>query len=107
MCTSITLKIKKPGSWEGNMLIKCDHFIKRQRQRGLKKSVLDFILEYAEIRYARRATWFVIVKKKLPRNLKNTSLAKQAAQWLVMMSDNMLITCYRNDNPLRHLSRSH
>lgn len=106
-CISITLKIKKPGSWEGNMLIKSDHFIKRQGQRGLKKNVLDFILEYAEIRYARRATWLVIVKKKLPRNLKTTSLAKQAAQWLVIMRDGILITCYRNNNPLRHLSCSY
>jgi len=89
------------------LLMKCDHFIKRQGQRGLKKNVLDFILEYAEIRYARRATWLVIEKKKLPKNLKNTSLAKRAAQWLVMMRDGILITCYRNDNPLRHLSCSH
>ena len=89
------------------MLIKSDHFIKRQGQRGLKKNVLDFILEYSEIRYARRATWLVIVKKKLPKNLKNTSLAKQGAQWLVMMRDGILVTCYRNNNPLRHLSCSH
>ena len=89
------------------MLIKCNHFIKRQGQRGLKKNVLDFILEFGEIRYARRATWLVIEKKKLPRNLKNTSLAKQAGQWLVMMKDGMLITCYRNNNPLRHLSHSY
>jgi hypothetical protein len=89
------------------MLIKCDHFIKRQKQRGLKNSVLDFILEYAEIRYARQAAWLVIEEKKLPRSLKNTSLAKRAAQWLVMMKDGILITCYRNNNPLRHLSYSH
>ena len=82
------------------------HFQKRRQQRGLRRDVFEFILEFGEMRFARNADWFVIERKTLPSKLKNTSLAKRAASWLLLVKDGVLITCYRTANPLRNFSRS-
>ena len=89
------------------MISLSQHFIKRQEQRGLKKNVLNFILEFGEISTARRATWLLVMRKNLPYNLRNSSLAMRASQWIVMIKGGILVTCYRVDNPIRHLTISH
>lgn len=83
------------------------HFTRRQKQRGLRPDVLNFILEFGEFRFSRHATRLVVERRRLSGPLKNSSLALRAAQWLVMMNDGVLITCYRCDSPLRSLYRSH
>lgn len=83
------------------------HFMRRQKQRGLRRDVLNFILEFGEFQFSRHATWLVVERQRLPVPLKNSSLALRAARWLVMMNDGVLITCYRCDSPLRSLYRSH
>jgi hypothetical protein len=83
------------------------HFIQRQEQRGLKRDVLNFILEFGEVCFARKATWLFVRKRTLPHHLRQSSLASRAAQWLLMIQEGVLVTCYRNDSPLRHLLRSY
>jgi len=97
-------KDKRSGKKEFIMISKSSHFKKRQQQRGLRKSILDFILEFGEMRYARKATWLVVEKKKLPANVKNCDLTDKATQWLLIVQGGVLITCYRHSNPLRHLA---
>jgi hypothetical protein len=89
------------------MLSYSAHFNRRLRQRGLRRDVLDFILEFGEVRSCRQATWLVVTRRSLPDHIRDTSLALRAAQWLLLMQNGVLITCYRCDSPLRKLSRSH
>jgi hypothetical protein len=89
------------------MLFFSAHFSHRRKQRGLRSDVLQFILEYSDIRFAKGATWLVVGRKTLPPHVRNTSLADRAARWLVLVKDGVLVTCYRSDNPIRHLRRSH
>lgn len=83
------------------------HFNRRLRQRGLRRDVLNFILEFGDVRTCRQGTWLVITKRSLPDEIRNTSLALRASQWLLLLKNGVLTTCYRCDNPLRSLSRSH
>jgi hypothetical protein len=83
------------------------HFTQRQEQRGLRRDVLNFILEFGEVRFSRRATWLVVERRTLPAHLSNSSLAKRASQWLVLVEDDVLVTCYRCDRPLRSLRHAH
>jgi hypothetical protein len=68
---------------------------------------MNFILEFGEIKFARKGSWLVVENRRLPLNLRNSSLAKRATQWLLMLKDGVLITCYRHDNPIRSLRLSH
>jgi hypothetical protein len=83
------------------------HFSQRQEQRGLRRDVLEFILDFGDIHFARRATWLVVERKVLPPHLRNTSLAMRASQWLVMVNNGVLVTCYRSRRPMRNIRRSH
>lgn len=87
------------------MIVLSDHFAKRQEQRGLRRDVLNFILEFGKLRFSRKATWLVVERRTLPAYLRNSSLALRAAQWVVMVNDGVLVTCYRCDRPIRNLSR--
>ena len=89
------------------MMLLSAHFIQRQEQRGLRRDVLDFILEFGEVRFSRKATWLVVERRALPAPLRNSSLALRAAQWLLMVKGGLLITCYRCDRPARSLRRAH
>lgn len=88
------------------MVLLTTHFRQRQRQRGLRHDVLTFILEFGEVAFARKATWLYIRRRSLPQHLRNSSLASRAAQWLLMIQEGVLITCYRNDHPIHHLLTS-
>jgi len=83
------------------------HFNRRLRQRGLRNDVLSFILEFGEVKSSRKATWLVVTKRSLPENVKGSSLALRASQWLLLVDDGVLVTCYRCDSPVRNLNRSH
>jgi len=83
------------------------HFIRRQEQRGLRHDVLSLIVEFGELRVARKATWLVIERRLLPQTIRNSSLALRASQWLSLVSDGVLVTCYQCISPLSQLSRSH
>ncbi len=85
------------------MMTASAHFTERKSQRGLRHDVLNFILEFGEMRFARKASWLVVEKKKLPDDVRGTSLAERAARWVIMLKDDVLVTCYRNDNPCRSL----
>ena len=83
------------------------HFVSRQEQRGLKREVLSFIMEFGTVKFYRKGTWLVVERRTLPALLKNSSLARRAAQWLVLVNDGVLVTCYRCNSPLRKLRRLH
>lgn len=89
------------------MISYSNHFTRRQEQRGLRRDVLGFILEFGEFRFSRKASWLLVERRSLPAHLRNTSLALRASQWLVLVSDGVLVTCYRCNSPVRSLRRSH
>src|SRR3977135_3667305 len=45
------------------------HFTQRQEQRGLRRDVLNFVLEFGELRFSRKATWLVVERRPLPAHL--------------------------------------
>lgn len=101
--------IETANTWsatEENMVALTTHFRQRQSQRGLRRDVLNFILEFGEVTFARKATWLYVRKRALPQQMRNSSLASRAAKWLLMIQEGVLITCYRNDNPIHHLLSS-
>jgi hypothetical protein len=89
------------------MISYSNHFTRRQEQRGLRRDVLSFILEFGEFRFSRKASWLLVERRSLPAHLRNTSLALRSSQWLVLVSDGVLVTCYRCNSPVRSLRRAH
>lgn len=91
------------------MISYSNHFFRRQEQRGLRRDVLNFILEFGESRFSRKASRLLIERRSLPAHIRKTSLALRASQWLILVSDGdgVLVTCYRCNSPARSLRRSH
>lgn len=79
------------------------HFEQRKKQRGLREEVLRFIIDHGEMHPAKGAAMILVEKRRLPSGLKESSLAHRAAQWLLIMKDTDLITCYRSRKPIRYL----
>lgn len=88
-------------------MVRTVHFDTRKGQRGLRQDVLNFILEFGEERFARHGSWLMINKRKLPPEMRDTSIAQRAANWLLLMQGDLLVTCYRSESPARNLGRSY
>lgn len=82
------------------------HFFARSHERHLSPWVLDFILSYGSEVRARGATHLTVLERYLPAALRNTALARQARDWIVILDDcDRLLTCYRHRHASRYLRR--
>jgi hypothetical protein len=82
------------------------HFIERRARRQLREDVLDFILEFGARARASGMTHVTVLERDLPAAWRDSSLARQARGWIVLLSDReRLITCYRRGDANRFIRR--
>jgi hypothetical protein len=82
------------------------HFIERRARRQLREDVLDFILEFGARARASGMTHVTVLERDLPAAWRDSSLARQARGWIVLLSDQeRLITCYRRGDANRFIRR--
>ncbi|NMO23061.1 hypothetical protein HPC49_47580 [Pyxidicoccus fallax] len=82
------------------------HFIERRSRRKLRDDVLDFILEFGDRARASGITHVTVLERDLPATLRDSSLARQARGWIVLLSDEeRLVTCYRREDASRFIRR--
>ena len=83
------------------MTTQTSHFSSRRSQRGLKESVLSFILDYGT-RIQRAGAVFVVLEvKSVPQD----DMIVGAEHWVVILSqdEQTLITCFPHDKPMHYV----
>lgn len=82
------------------------HFLERAQARHLTPEILSFILMYGWESRARGVTHVTVLRRHLLPELRDTSLARRALDWVVLMDDqDRLLTCYRRRNASRYLRK--
>ncbi|WP_223745253.1 hypothetical protein [Myxococcus sp. XM-1-1-1] len=81
-------------------------FLEHSARGMLRQEVLDFILDYGLRVRAAGATHVTVLERDLSRALRDSSLARQARGWIVLVSDDeRLLTCYRRADASSFLRR--
>ncbi|NTX00859.1 hypothetical protein HUA74_02065 [Myxococcus sp. CA051A] len=71
-------------------------FLERSALGVLRQEVLELILDFGLRTRAAGVTHVTVLERDLPLQLQDSSLARQARGWIVLVSDDeRLITCYR------------
>lgn len=82
------------------------HFQERASHRRLRDSVRDFVIRYGVDIRAAGATHLVVMERQLPADLRRSSTARRARDWiLVLADDGALLTCYRRRRAVRFVRR--
>jgi hypothetical protein len=84
-----------------------NHFKQRARERGLGRDVEDFIITWGTQLEARdNAYYFTVLERELPGEVRWSRLARRAANWVLVVSEQGdIITCYRDRNAWRTVRR--
>ncbi|HNS98865.1 MAG TPA: hypothetical protein PLJ27_26315 [Polyangiaceae bacterium] len=81
------------------------HFATRAAQRGLSPRLLHFILSYGTEFPAHGAVSFTVRARDLPDDLRDLPEVELAKDWIVVMAENTLITCYHRPRASAFLRR--
>ncbi len=82
------------------------HANARERQRGLRSEVRDFIYWWGVSFTGAGATHFTVMERALPPEMRGSPLAQQARDWVLVVShEGALITCYRREHAAHFLRR--
>ena len=86
---------------------KTKHIEKRQQQRGLRKEILELILDFGHVTWGAEALCYCLQQRLLPSYLKGTEISKKAESWVVLVAqDNgIIITAYPRNNPSYYIRR--
>jgi len=88
-------------------ILKTKHFAQRQQQRGLRKEILELILDFGCITCGTGTILYCLQQKLLPSYLKDTEISKRAEPWVIVAAQDSghVLTAYRKNNPSRHIRR--
>jgi hypothetical protein len=79
-------------------------FIEQCARWRLRQDVIAFILEFGTLARACGATHVTVLERDLPTPLRDSSLARHARGWILILSDeDRLLTCYRRQDATRFL----
>jgi hypothetical protein len=79
-------------------------FVEQCARWKLREEVVAFILEFGMPARACGATHLTVHERDLPWNLRDSSLARQARGWILILNDeDKLLTCYRRQDAARFL----
>jgi hypothetical protein len=81
------------------------HIVKRAKQRGLRREVLQFILDYGDVHSGAEALFYYVREKSLPSYLKGSHMADLAKHWVVMVKTGNAVglTVYARQDMSRHI----
>jgi len=91
-------------------LVKTGHVVDRQKQRGLRSDILQFILDFGHVEYARGYAYYCILERTLPSYLAGSEIAQMARRWVVITGGHrdLVLTAYATKNAstrVRYLGR--
>ncbi|MFB1478932.1 hypothetical protein [Corallococcus sp. RDP092CA] len=81
-------------------------FVEQCARWRLREEVIAFILEFGTPARACGATHLTVHERDLPVALRDSSLARQARGWILILNDeDRLLTCYRRQDASRFLKQ--
>jgi hypothetical protein len=82
-----------------------NHAAARLAHRGLKRELLEFILDFGHRETGSGGTWHAVYERELPSYLRRSPLADAARSWIVLtsVSDDAVITAYPRKDASRHI----
>ncbi|WP_223646066.1 hypothetical protein [Corallococcus sp. EGB] len=81
-------------------------FVEQCARWRLREEVIAFILEFGAPARACGATHLTVHERDLPGTLRDSSLARQARGWILILNDeDRLLTCYRRQDASRFLKQ--
>lgn len=86
-------------------LVPSDHFATRAAQRGLSSQLLDFILTYGTEFHANGAVSLTVLERNLPRDLRTDPAVEVTRDWVVVIAQDTLVTCYHRARASTFLRR--
>lgn len=82
------------------------HASARERQRGLRSEVRDFIYWWGVTFDGAGATHVTVMERALPPEMRGSPMAQKARDWVLVLSDDgALVTCYRREHAAHFLRR--
>jgi hypothetical protein len=86
-------------------LVPSDHFAARAAQRNLPLHLLDFILAYGTEFHANGAVSLTVLERNLPPDLRNDPAVRDTRDWVVVIAEDTLVTCYHRPRASTFLRR--
>ena len=79
----------------------------RTQQRGLRREVLQFLLEYGEMKLGAGALWCFLREDRLPTYLQDNKIVEQARRWVLVFSEDgrTFVTAYARADASKHATR--
>ncbi|MCY2928760.1 MAG: hypothetical protein NTV86_04560 [Planctomycetota bacterium] len=83
------------------------HATEQQKRRGLRREILDFILDYGCPFDGSGAVWYAVRDAALPSYLKASKIVEEAKRWIVLLSrdETTIITMYARRDAAKHIRR--
>jgi hypothetical protein len=83
------------------------HFRQRARERHFRRDVEEFIVTFGTAFTEHQRHYLMIVRRDLPREVRDTPLAARADGWIIVMAPNgSILTCYRNARVCKKIRRA-
>ena len=83
------------------------HFLHRAASRGLRAEVFDFIIAFGDEWLGYGMRFVTILERRLPPGLSH-QMIERARGWVIVMGENdILVTCYRGQQPQRQIARNY
>lgn len=80
------------------------HLQHRAAQRGLAYDRMLKVIEYGEAVFKQGLTFYTVTKRAFPAYARPDDL-ERLNNWVVVVKDSVVITCYRAKNGIRHIRR--
>lgn len=82
-----------------------NHSLIRSNQRGISNLAISLAIEYGRCFQRQGLDFFVLGTKSLPKNIENNIKEKIENTVVILTPNNEIITCYKERNAMRHISK--
>lgn len=81
------------------------HAQERLQQRGLRREIVDLLLDYGETRLGSGALWCFLRENSLPTYLRGIKIVELARPWVLVLSEDgsTVVTAYARDDVSKHV----
>jgi hypothetical protein len=81
------------------------HAQERLQQRGLRREVVEFLLDYGEATLGAGAMWCFLKEDSLPTYLQGTKIVECARRWVLVLSEDgrTIVTAYARGDASKHV----
>jgi hypothetical protein len=91
-------KTSKPSITHSN------HSLIRSSQRGINDQIIELVVNYGLLIKKQGYYFYLGTKKSFPRTLDH-KLTEKATNVLVLIKEDTIVTCYKNENVMKEVKR--